>query len=104
MNKYNAVKVEVDGFIFDSKAEGRRYSELKLLERAGEIKDLRLQPKFTCAVNGKVICHYIADFHYFDSQTQSEKIEDVKGMKTPVYKLKKRLFEALYNQTITEIT
>lgn len=101
MSKYNAIKTEVDGFIFDSKAEARRYSELKLLEKVGEIKDLQLQALFPVFVNGKLICHYLADFTYHDKGVYV--VEDVKGVKTPVYRLKKKLVEALYNITITEV-
>jgi hypothetical protein len=51
MNKYHARKTELDGYIFDSKAEARRYSELKLLEVAGKISNLQLQPKYPIVVN-----------------------------------------------------
>lgn len=111
-SKYGAKKTEVDGFIFDSKREAERYSELKIREKAGEIFDLELQPRFECVVNGKLICTYIADFRYkerFHSKKDGEGItfqtlvEDVKGMKTPVYKLKKKLVEALYAIEIKEI-
>ena len=104
MSKYHAIKTEVDGRVFASRAEARRYSELCLLEKAGEIKRLETQPVYPIVVNGKKICTYIADFRYFDSGFSREIIEDVKGMKTPVYRLKKKLVEALYNITITEIT
>ncbi len=103
MSKYNAVRTEVDGFIFDSKAEARRYSELKLAEQAGEITALELQPKFSIDINGKHICTYIADFKYTDNRTGRTVIEDVKGVKTPVYRLKKKLVEALHGITIQEI-
>ena len=102
MSKYHAVKTEVDGYVFASKAEANRYSQLKLMEMAGEISYLELQPKFPIVVNGVKICTYIADFRYLYCGT-NQIIEDVKGMKTPVYKLKKRLVEALYGITITEI-
>lgn len=102
--KYNAKKTEVDGRVFDSRAEARRYSELCLLEKAGEIKDLECQPVYPCLVEGKLVCKYIADFRYLHIKTSYTVIEDVKGVKTPVYKLKKRLVECLYNITITEIT
>lgn len=70
MNKYRNKKVIVDGEEFDSKKEGKRYKELKLLERAGEISNLELQPKFllqdTFKKNGKTYkkIQYIADFMY----------------------------------------
>lgn len=103
-HKYNAVKTVVDGITFASKAEARRYSELKLLENAGAIKNLCLQPPYPCVVNGKLICKYVADFIYWDTEKDCQVTEDVKGMPTPVYRLKKKLVEALHGITITEIT
>ena len=100
--KYNNVKIEIDGFKFDSKKEAKRYGELKLLVMGGEVFNLELQPKFPCVVNGVKVCTYIADFRY--SARGGDVIEDVKGMKTRVYRLKKKLVEALYPSVkITEI-
>ena len=103
-SKYNAVRTTVDGITFASKAEARRYSELKLLEKAGEITHLELQPKYEIRLNGKKICNYIADFRYINRNQVHDRsgaqgctvTEDVKGMKTPIYKLKKKLVEAMY--------
>ena len=98
--KYNAVKTVVDGITFDSKKEAARYAELNLLERAGEITCLTLQPRFDIIIKGKFCCFYKADFKYFTAETCV--IEDVKGMKTPMYRLKKKLVEAQYGIKITE--
>ena len=95
-NKYGAVRTAVDGITFASKREAGRYSELKLLERAGEIAELTLQPKFPIWIDGVKVCTYIADFRYVDLSRGITVIEDVKGMRTPVYKIKKKLTEALY--------
>ena len=103
-HKYGAKKTEIDGFVFDSKREANYYAELKLRERAGEIVDLELQPKFECRVNGNLICNYIADFRFVYTGSGFQETVDVKGMKTPVYRLKKKLVEALFNITITEVT
>lgn len=103
-HKYNAVKTVVDGITFASKAEARRYSELKLLEKAGEIAVLQLQPRFDCVVNGKKVCTYIADFKY--ATADGFTIEDVKSPATAkirAYRIKKKLVEALYDITITEV-
>lgn len=100
-HKYNAKKTEIDGFVFDSKKEAARYQELKVLEQAMEIHDLELQPEFFCIVNGRKVCKYRADFRYVQDGTTI--IEDVKGMRTDVYKLKKKLVEALYDIEIQEI-
>lgn len=104
MNKYGAVKTVVDGITFHSKKEADRYCEMKLLVRAGEISELELQPAFRCVVNGALICTYFADFRYLDCR-HGRVVEDVKSESTSkdkVYRLKKKLVEALYNITITE--
>jgi hypothetical protein len=103
-HKYHAVPTVVDGIRFASKAEAKRYRDLKLLQHAGEIEDLQLQPRWPCVVNDIKVCTYVADFKYWCTLQGCEIIEDVKGMPTPVYKLKKKLVEALHDITITEIT
>ena len=102
-NKYNAKRTTVDGISFASKAEAKRYSELKLLEAAGEISGLECQPKFTFCVNDKPAFFYKADFRYRD-QSGAHVVEDVKGVRTPVYRLKKKLIELAYPEiTIVEV-
>lgn len=110
-NKYRNTKVIYDGFKFDSKKELKRYQELKLLERAGEITKLQrqikfiLQPSYTNNL-GKHIreISYIADYFYYDKKKEIYIVEDVKGIRTEVYKIKKKLFEYVYpNLTIKEI-
>lgn len=102
-NKYNNVKTEVDGIRFDSKAEARRYAELMLLKIGGKVSNLELQPRYDIIIGGKYIAHYKADFRYLDDQG-CQIIEDVKGVKTPIYRLKKKLVEALHpGVVITEI-
>lgn len=109
MNKYHARKTVVDGITFDSRAEATRYTELKLLERAGEISSLVLQPVFELVPgytkNGRKVraVKYIADFMYTDRNGQTV-IEDVKGVRTKEFALKKKIFEWKYkNLTITEV-
>ena len=102
MSKYKAKPITIDGIRFASTKEGKRYTELKLLERAGEISRLELQPRYDITINGVKVCTYVADFSYFDKS--SRVVEDVKGMKTPVYRLKRKLVEALYpGVKITEV-
>ena len=97
-NKYHAVKTEVDGIKFDSRAEATRYCELKLMQKAKKIKSLKLQPKYILqeafACNGKKIraITYTADFSYFECSTEKSVVEDVKGLETEVFKIKKKLF------------
>ena len=99
--KYGNRRTVVDGLTFDSAKEARRYGELKLLERAGQITALELQPAFRLVVNNCLICTYKADFTYLDAEKQRI-VEDVKGMKTPVYRLKKKLMLAVHGVEIFE--
>lgn len=110
MKYFNKI-VEVDNIKFASKKESRRYTELKWLERAGLIKELELQksfelqPKYTNN-NGEHIraITYVCDFYYYNNEEQKYVVEDTKGFKTDVYKLKKKLFEYKYpNLTIKEL-
>ena len=100
MSKFHAIRTIVDGITFASKKEAARYAELKLAERSGDIDSLILQPVFPIIINDKKVAKYIADFSYYIGQKHI--IEDVKGVRTPVYKLKKKLVEAQYNIIITE--
>ena len=101
--KFNNKPVTVDGHRFASKAEAKRYGELKLLEKAGKIRDLQLQVRFPLGINNKLICAYIADFRYYDINTSRYIVADVKGVRTPVYRIKKKLMKAIYGIDITEI-
>ncbi len=98
MNKYKNKKVTIDNITFDSRREARRYEELKLMEKAGLISNLVLQPRFT--LQEKFIykgttyrkIDYIADFSYIRTEDDILVIEDVKGLKTDVFKLKEKMF------------
>ncbi|UWF80614.1 MAG: Protein of unknown function (DUF1064) [Bacteriophage sp.] len=107
-SKYHAKKTTVDGITFDSKREADRYLVLKGMEEGGAIEDLRRQvhyeliPSFD--VDGRhyrPVC-YVADFVYLDKETGEEVVEDVKGMRTDVYKLKAKLFARRYGTVIRE--
>jgi hypothetical protein len=99
-SKYGNKKTVVDGIKFDSMAEATRYSVLKILQASGLISSLRLQVPYAITVNGRKICRYVADFVYIEDG--KEVVEDVKGMKTPVYNLKKKLMEAVFGVVILE--
>lgn len=101
-HKYKAQRTEVDGVVFASKAEARRYGELKLLYDQGEIQRLTLQPRFPLEVNGVKIGTYVADFAYVHPEA-GYIVEDVKGVKTPVYKVKRKLVRALHGIEIYEV-
>ena len=103
--KYLNRKTVVDGITFDSAKEARRYGELKLLERAGQITGLEIQPSFRLVVNNCLICTYRADFRYTTDTPHVRGlvvVEDVKGIKTPVYRLKKKLMLAIHGVEIFE--
>lgn len=97
-SKYGANKVEIDGIKFDSQKEADYYSELKLRLTTKNIKGFCRQAEFVLANNTR----YKADFVVFNNDGTSE-IIDVKGFKTDVYKLKKKLFEDKFNLKIVEV-
>jgi len=110
VRKYRNKPVIVDGIKFDSIRESIRYRELKLLESAGEIDQLKLQPRYPlmCGTSHVRIrnkhgqprnAYYFADFEYRDRKKFFNElvVEDVKGMDTPVSRLKRAMIEAHYN-------
>ncbi len=99
--KYRNEPVTVDGQRFASKKEAARYQELLLMQRAGEIRDLVCQWRYPLEVNGVHVCFYVADFVYTTREGQSV-VEDCKGMRTPVYKLKAKLMFGVYGIKIKE--
>lgn len=104
MSKYHNKKTTVNGITFDSRLEAARYQELLVLERGGFISALSCQPKFLLQdgfeYDGKKerAIYYIADFQYLDNDTADWVVEDVKGKRTEVYKLKRKLFLAKYGK------
>lgn len=108
-SKYNAQPTHVDGIRFDSRKEAARYSVLTMLEKAGEIHALTLQPVFPLVVVTEAsgtraqIGTYRGDFQYCEKGGARAVVEDVKGVKTPVYRLKKKMVEAIYGITIREV-
>lgn len=113
-SKYRAVRCEVDGIVFDSRKEARRYSELRRLEKAGLIEKLITQPCYVLAAptgwrgdgtfaGWTEIGTYRPDFEYLDVSTREIVTEDVKGFRTPVYRWKKKHVEAQYGISIREL-
>lgn len=100
--KYRNKKVKTDEGTFDSKKEYARWGVLRLLQRIKEIEELTRQPEFPLMVNTTNICVYKADFSYIITKTGKLIVEDVKGVKTPVYNIKKKLMKAIYNIEIKE--
>ena len=110
MSKYGNRRTEVDGIVFDSAAEARRWRELRLLERAGRISGLRRQVPYVFLVHttgtapecgeDKRQMRYVADFVYLEGGR--EVVEDVKGYRTAEYKRKRRLMRNVYGVDIRE--
>lgn len=103
MNKYRNQKTIIDEIKFDSKKEAMRYRHLKTFERVGLIKDLRLQVPYILidkSQYGRAI-KYVADFVYIEDDNLV--VEDVKGVRTDVYRLKKRLMAERYGIIIREV-
>ena len=124
-SKYRSKKVKVDGMVFASKKEADRYKELKLLEKAGEISDLRTQVKYVLIPAqrewtgdtytkgrkkgtmkpGKIVereCAYIADFVY-TVPGQGVIVEDTKGFRTKDYVIKRKLMLYVHGIRIKEM-
>jgi hypothetical protein len=99
-SKYNNIKTEIDGILFDSQKEADRYCELKLALRAGIITNLCRQVRFLLVPGSKKQrpMYYVADFVY--TENGQTIVEDVKGMKTQVYINKKKLFISMYPDVV----
>ena len=123
MSKYHSKRTEIDGILFDSKKEAQRYQQLKLMERAGVICDLKRQVKYELIpsqyIGGKCVeraVTYVSDFEYYllkpvksvmvdpTARTIGEHIvEDVKGVHTKDYVIKRKLMLYKYGIKITEV-
>ena len=110
--KYHNTKTVADGIKFDSRLEAERYAQLKLMERAGAIRDLELQPEYelipSFKKDGKTWRRtlYKADFRYILAEGDRIIIEDVKGSTaviTDVFRLKQKLFEYRYPELTIKI-
>ena len=111
-SKYHAQKIQTDGIKFDSKKEARRYHELKLLEKVGEITELTLQPTFELIPtqrdkDGKILerkCSYRGDFSYKDKEGNLV-VEDVKSpaTSTPLYRMKRKLMLYQHGIIVQEV-
>jgi hypothetical protein len=101
-HKYHAKACVIDGISFPSKREGQRYRELRLMEKGGIISDLKCQVPYDLEVNGIHVTRYIADFTYHHVEQKRNFVEDAKGFKTDVYRLKVRLMKAVFGIDILE--
>ncbi|MDE7425362.1 MAG: DUF1064 domain-containing protein [Lachnospiraceae bacterium] len=110
--KYHNKLTEIDGIKFHSRKEAERYTILKLMEKSGGISNLELQKKYVLiptipaapgVCSAQRSCCYIADFVYTDNKTGRTVVEDVKGMRTEVYKIKKKLMRYIHGIIIQEV-
>lgn len=104
-SKYRNHKTMVDGFTFDSKREAMRWLDLRSMHKAGAILDLQRQVRFEIVIGGTLVCAYVADFAYWEKQHFGGWewiVEDAKGLKTDVYKVKRKLMRAVYGIEIRE--
>lgn len=102
-NYAHVSKTTRNGIKFDSKKEADRYTELLILDRAGRIRNLRLQVLYRLEVNGVLIAKYTADFVYEEDQGRGEWLEiteDVKGYPNERWPMKRKLFRALFGREI----
>lgn len=120
-NKYHSKKVEINGIVFDSIKEAKRWGKLSLLETAGAISDLQRQVKYVLIPTqrepdtvgarggikkGKVIekeCAYIADFVYKDLTLNETVVEDTKGFRTKDYIIKRKLMLYIHKIRVKEV-
>jgi hypothetical protein len=101
-SKFGNNKKEIDGILFDSEREAKRYGELKLLRKAGEIGLIEIQVPFELNEGGTHSLKYIADFVYYNAKTGEKIVEDAKGFRTAIYKKKKRLMLKVHGIKIKE--
>lgn len=100
----NRKYIDAEGRTHDSTKEYRRWCELELREKAGEVSQLRRQVPFACVVNGVLVCQYIADAVYVEGAAMI--VEDCKSPPTrakPEYRLKLKLMQALHGIQIREV-
>ena len=104
-SKYRNTPTVADGYRFDSKREAARWLELRAAERAGLVRALRRQVPFTIHVGGAALCSYRADFFYeerADGGAWREVVEDAKGARTAMYRLKAKALRLEYGIKIRE--
>lgn len=99
-SKYGAKRTLLDGICFDSEAEASYYAALKIRERAGEVCDIEMQRPYCLTVNGILVATYRADFVFWDVALRRRRVIDVKGVETPVFRLKQKLMRACHGVDI----
>jgi hypothetical protein len=93
-SKYGNVPTEAFGHKFASQIEAEHYVSLRSAERRGEIRGLIVHPRYRLEISGVTVCHYIADFEFSNKRGELV-VQDVKGVETPVFRLKRKLMKVL---------
>ncbi len=104
-SKYRNRKTTVDGIVFDSAKEAKRWDTLKLLKAAGEIFDLAYQVPYALHVNGQLVCRYVADFYYItrDGERVVEDVKSAATRKLSTYRIKRKLMKAIHGIDVQEV-
>lgn len=95
-NKFGAKKTKIGKQIFHSRLEAKHYLQLKMLEKAGKIRDMRTQVPYKLTCNNILICKYILDFQFYDNELGCIRYVDSKGVITSIFRIKKKFVEAQY--------
>ena len=105
MSKYQNIQTRIGDKVYDSRKEARRAMELRLMERAGEIEGLEEQKRYMLlpAQDGEKPVYYVADFRYVDNRTGEVVVEDVKGVRTKEYILKRKMMLFFFNIKVREV-
>lgn len=101
-SKMGNARVFFDNFWFMSQREADRWQELKLLQTAGHIKELRRQVPYKLTSHDQFICRYVADYEYVEDGKLV--VEDSKGFQTAVFKIKWKMLQAQYPGLVCKIT
>ena len=101
--KYRNTRTEAHGKTFASKKEAKRYDEVLLLQKAKQINSLKCQHRFPLKVEGVLVATYVADFFYHDIRTGKQVVEDVKGLKLPLFEIKAKLLKILHGLEVVVI-
>lgn len=101
--KFGNIKTMIDGIVFASAKEARRYVELRYLQAVGDISGLELQVSYDLEVNGEKVAAYVCDFRYVrNGETIVEDVKSAHTRKLPVYRLKKKLMKSIWGIEIQE--
>lgn len=105
-SRFPAKRVEIDGIVFASKKEARRYQQLKFLEMGGKVADIEVHPSYRMEINGQHYCSYTPDFRYRDLERGCIVVEEVKSSgtrKDAAYRLRRKACELFHGIEVVEV-